>query len=328
MNQVTTNHKMGLQEQTHFSSYLKRISNTRCSCLPFFSFWPVMHIINEKISKITSEVIPIPLNVSAAPEKQDDLLFICILAFIMSCGYKNYRHCSYQSSWQIPRRPSPHSPCPAQGGDPAGCLEQMSEDAEVQPHSNMRCTPPIQTHVLCLHTYIVFILQHNIRLKLIVHPKISFAQPQAIQDVEELVSLEQIWRNFALYHLLPNGSPALNGCRQNESPNSRYKYHNNPQEVQTTTPVQIMSCEVKRCLSLLEANPPLRCWVWCCFRPKKYIIHNNASSRKCPSPVVLSHPAPQIYLFRTAFTCKWCLICPYFSPDSEETTFSIEKAIL
>ncbi len=33
-------------------------------------------------------------------------------------------------------------------------------------------------------------------------------------------SLEQIWRNVAFHHLLTNGSSAVNGCRQNESPNS------------------------------------------------------------------------------------------------------------
>ncbi len=32
--------------------------------------------------------------------------------------------------------------------------------------------------------------------------------------------LHQIWRNVALHHLLINGSSAVNGCRQNESPNS------------------------------------------------------------------------------------------------------------
>ncbi len=29
-----------------------------------------------------------------------------------------------------------------------------------------------------------------------------------------------VGRNVALYHLLTNGSSAVNGCRQNESPNS------------------------------------------------------------------------------------------------------------
>ncbi len=31
--------------------------------------------------------------------------------------------------------------------------------------------------------------------------------------------LHQIWRNVALHHLLSNGCSAVNGCRQNESPN-------------------------------------------------------------------------------------------------------------
>ncbi len=45
--------------------------------------------------------------------------------------------------------------------------------------------------------------------------------PRAIQDVDEFVSSsEQICRNVALHHLLTNRSSAVNGCRQNESPNS------------------------------------------------------------------------------------------------------------
>ncbi len=45
--------------------------------------------------------------------------------------------------------------------------------------------------------------------------------PQAIQDVDEFVySPDQNWINAALYNLLTNGSSAVNGCRQNESPNS------------------------------------------------------------------------------------------------------------
>ncbi len=52
-----------------------------------------------------------------------------------------------------------------------------------------------------------------------------FTHPQAIRWVS---SWEQIWRNVALLHLLRNGLSAVNGCRQNESPNSWYKHHNNP----------------------------------------------------------------------------------------------------
>ncbi len=59
----------------------------------------------------------------------------------------------------------------------------------------------------------------------IVHPKMkicwNFTHPPVIQDIDEFVSSsEQIWRNVAFYHLLTNGSSAVNGCRQNESPNS------------------------------------------------------------------------------------------------------------
>ncbi len=46
--------------------------------------------------------------------------------------------------------------------------------------------------------------------------------PQAIQDENDFISSsEQIWRRFVTLHLLlTNGSSAVNGCRQNESPNS------------------------------------------------------------------------------------------------------------
>ncbi len=41
-----------------------------------------------------------------------------------------------------------------------------------------------------------------------------------IQDVDEFdSSWEQIWRNVAFYHMLINRLSAVNGCRQNESPN-------------------------------------------------------------------------------------------------------------
>ncbi len=45
----------------------------------------------------------------------------------------------------------------------------------------------------------------------------EFTQPQTIQNVFEFVS-EQILEKC--HHLLTNGSSAVNGCRQNESPNS------------------------------------------------------------------------------------------------------------
>ncbi len=52
----------------------------------------------------------------------------------------------------------------------------------------------------------------------VVHPKIH---SQVIQDVNEIVcSSEQIWRTLVLHLLLTNRFSAVNGCRQNESPNS------------------------------------------------------------------------------------------------------------
>ncbi len=58
-------------------------------------------------------------------------------------------------------------------------------------------------------------------LKRIVHPKNDILLTMYSPSGHEFVSSsEQIWRNFALHHLLTNGSSAVNGCRQNESPNS------------------------------------------------------------------------------------------------------------
>ncbi len=48
-----------------------------------------------------------------------------------------------------------------------------------------------------------------------------------MQDVDEFdSSSEEIWRNLALHHLLTSGysESEVNGCRQNESPNSWLKH--------------------------------------------------------------------------------------------------------
>ncbi len=67
----------------------------------------------------------------------------------------------------------------------------------------------------------------------------------ANQDANELVSsYESIWIYLALRHLLTNGSSAVNGCRQNESPNSWWKHHNNPQVTHTTLVRQLTSYEM------------------------------------------------------------------------------------
>ncbi len=40
------------------------------------------------------------------------------------------------------------------------------------------------------------------------------------------------------------------------------------------------------------------------------------------------HKNPPAYLFWTVSMCKQCLICVYFSPDWNEMTFPLEKAML
>ncbi len=86
--------------------------------------------------------------------------------------------------------------------------------------------------------------------------------------------LHQIWRNVAFHHCLSNGCSAVNGSRQNESPNSWSKHHNNPQVMHTTPVHQLTSGEDKSwnksiIKTFLTSN---HCFRW------KSIIHNDASS--------------------------------------------------
>ncbi len=45
-------------------------------------------------------------------------------------------------------------------------------------------------------------------------------------------------------------------------------------------------------------------------------------------PHVVSHQNTSRYLFRAVLSCKRCLICADFSPDSDQNTFSLEEALL
>ncbi len=64
------------------------------------------------------------------------------------------------------------------------------------------------------------------------------------------------------------------------------------------------------------------------FWPKyESIIHNNASSSEKVHPLLSSHIRIHICL-EQFWTVVSCLICTYFSPASDEITFSLEKAIL
>ena len=58
------------------------------------------------------------------------------------------------------------------------------------------------------------------------------------------------------------------------------------------------------------------------------MIHNNASSNEKSISCCLSRQNLDTYLFRAVLACKRCLTCAYFSPDSDQTTFTLEEALL
>ncbi len=122
-------------------------------------------------------------------------------------------------------------------------------------------------------------------------------------------------RNSALHHLLSNGCSAVNGCRQNESPNSWLKHQINPHH--SSPSVNILSCEVKSCVfvrnhwDILTVNHH-------CLPKHKSIIHNKVYS--------LSHQNPLTYLLRTFWTVyrAWSVHISLLIQHN----FSLKKAIL
>ncbi len=114
-----------------------------------------------------------------------------------------------------------------------------------------------------------------------------------------------MWTDLALCHLLTNESTTVNGCRQNESPNSWYKHLNNPQFIHMTPVHQLMSCEVESCVFVRNKSiiTVLRT-VSCRFLPKyQLIIQNNKFPPMEKSNVVLLCQNPLTYLFRTVLDC-------------------------
>ncbi len=75
-------------------------------------------------------------------------------------------------------------------------------------------------------------------------------------------------------------------------------------------------------------------FIWnCCFWTKyQSIVHNNTSSSEKAHLLLFPHIKIYRYIcletFWTVLACKRCLSCAYFSPDSDEITFSLEKEIL
>ncbi len=113
--------------------------------------------------------------------------------------------------------------------------------------------------------------------------------PQAIQDVDEFVSSsEEIWRNVAVHHLLTNGSYEVNGCRQNESPNSWQEVSNLKWFLLAIIRLKglVVSSESGEiCINQACENSPIQFWtnvslsvkrpsfVICCFLQKKILLH-------------------------------------------------------
>ncbi len=134
----------------------------------------------------------------------------------------------------------------------------------------------------------------------------------AIQHADEFVSsLKEIWtKKIALHHLFTNGSSAVNGCRQNESPNSLYKHHNNPQVIHMTHVYQLIYWSknlyvpkkqthrdiflsesgeryawIKHCLQTVQNTLNKICWTFWCERTKKQSGFLNAL--QCLRPKIL-----------------------------------------
>ncbi len=74
-------------------------------------------------------------------------------------------------------------------------------------------------------------------------------------------------RHLAIHQLLINGSSAVNGCHQKESPHSWWKHHNNPQKSSLSFSVLWSNSRVCRCH---ESG----CHSLHCTSPMDYISHH------------------------------------------------------
>ncbi len=109
----------------------------------------------------------------------------------------------------------------------------MFDHWKEQPGSNKEqcCSYPNQTNCVCT-------IGLNILIYLIYKPlKEQFTQKWTFAEnvftirpyeVRMSLFLHQVWRDVALHQCLSNKCSVVNGCRQNESPNSWLKHHNDP----------------------------------------------------------------------------------------------------
>ncbi len=97
--------------------------------------------------------------------------------------------------------------------------------------------------VVCFFLKVIVYPRNNSETVLTLHPSCRLICFWISQNLDEF--LFWMWRNLVLHLLLNNGSSALNGCHQNESPNSWQKHHNNPKQIHMTPVHQLTSCEAK-----------------------------------------------------------------------------------
>ncbi len=109
---------------------------------------------------------------------------------------------------------------------------------------------------------------------------------------------------------------------------------NNLQVIHTTPVHQLTSWEDKSCMFVRNKYiVKIFLSLDLCFRIKyEFIIHNNAyTSEKVNlllSSFIKTHPHICLELFWTVLSCKQCLICADFSPDSDQMTLPLEEALL
>ncbi len=137
--------------------------------------------------------------------------FYCICFFLhISDAYVDYDLCSFVNLWLN--------------------WDQLASSLQIagsnSPLDLYRCYPYFLVDHRTLHHVDIqsnwlFKIKCNILIiKGTVHPKMNVCWKITYHSRCTVVFLsKQIWRNVALHHLLTNRSSAVNGCRQNDSPN-------------------------------------------------------------------------------------------------------------
>ncbi len=154
--------------------------------------------------------------------------------------------------------------------------------------------------------------------KWVVHPKIFFFEPSGHARCRWVCFfIETDLVKFSIYIICSPMDPLqwMGAVRMRADKNIT--------KIHTTLVHQLTSCEAKSLpLRRFNFKPSLLAKIQGCY-------NNNASFSQKVHPLLSSHIKIHLHIcFWTVFTYKQCLICAYFSPDSDKMTFSLEKAIL